>query len=131
MKNDRLYKTLEGYIASEEQTTLTILFSLALWISKGGGDRSEQISLSSKDGLKDCFLLAIIFVLREIEGMEWKDIKKVLDLFETKGEFSTISLSRRVRAIKEKLVKELNILLKELTIDNIRDVIKKDPNIKA
>ena len=67
----------------------------------------SHLKIPSIEEFNYCLLLSITFFLKEIKGMSWKEIKKILDINDNIEEFSSISLGKKLSKLKNDLTKQL------------------------
>ncbi len=68
----------------------------------------KSVKLPTRAEFEDLLILAICYYHKEVEGSEWKDIKKQVPF-----EISSITYGRRIKTMNEKLRKEVMQLFKK------------------
>jgi hypothetical protein len=85
----------------------------------------EPIILPDKMEFRNNYLVAICFYMKEVLDMTWTEIKEVLNLPEKdKDLISSISIGKKINKLKEKFSYDIQKLLKQIKITDIRDIVK-------
>ncbi len=69
----------------------------------------KTIKFPSKQSLKEIFIWALCYYYKEIKGMSWKEIEKLIPY-----EISTISYGVRIKQLNKYIEKEINKIAHEL-----------------
>lgn len=94
----------------------------------------KLLKLPSKMEFQECFLIAIIFYLKEYKQYSWDQIKNIFDTYpDGKQLFNSISMSKKIlkiRKLKKNLHKQLQLILEDLSLsdEEIKKLISKDLN---
>lgn len=127
--NSELLHELTLYIYATELVDSDVYFlakkldtnSLFTLISYADG---EPIVLPSKIEFRNNYLVAICFYMKEVLDMEWHEIKDVLNLPEKdKDLISSISIGKKINKIKNKFANDVEKLLKQIKVTNLKDLI--------
>lgn len=90
----------------------------------------EPILLPSKVEFRNNYLVAICFYMKEILEMDWNEIKEVLNLPEKdKDLISSISIGKKINKLKERFANDVEKLLKQIKVSDIRDIIEEKEKI--
>lgn len=68
----------------------------------------KTITFPSKEEIKEAVILALVFYYREIKGLEWVEIKKIVPF-----EFSSISYSFKLKSLNQFMIENLTKILEE------------------
>jgi hypothetical protein len=68
------------------------------------------IKLPTKQEWKDCLMMLVYYYFKNVKGMDWKDIRKILNISsEDDNVRDRISLGLRVKSFSDKIRKELSV----------------------
>jgi hypothetical protein len=133
--NEEILNSISFYIYASEfpdsdiyflakKFNIDIIFDL---ISYADG---EPIRLPNKDEFRNNYLVAICFYMKEILNMNWEEIKDVLNLPEKdRNLISSISVGKKINRLKEKFSYDIESLLKQIKITDIRELVKERDKI--
>ena len=133
--NSELLNELTLYVYAQELVDSDVYFlakkldteSLFKLISYANG---EPVILPSKTEFRNNYLVAICFYMKEILGMTWVEIKDILNLPEKdKDLVSSISIGKKINKLKSKFNNDVEKLLKQIKITDIRDLVKEKEEI--
>lgn len=85
----------------------------------------DNLKFPSKEELYDLYLTSICFYLKKIKGLNWTEIKKILNVPEKDQDLiSSISLGYAINAIGDNLTKDLKDILKQVKTTDYKELIK-------
>ena len=83
-----------------------------------------QLRMPTYNNFKELKILALIFYMKEIQGKNWNDIKKVLNFPENFNALNSISLGKKTTFIKENLVKSLSVTIQNISEEDFEKHLK-------
>lgn len=85
----------------------------------------DTLKFPTKDEMYDLYLTSICFYFKKIKGMNWSEIKDLLDLPEKDKELiSSISLGYAVNNISDNLTRDLRDILKQVKTKDYKELIE-------
>ena len=92
----------------------------------------EPVILPSKTEFRNNYLVAVCFYMKEILEMPWDEIKEVLNLPEKdKDLISSISIGKKINKLKERFANDVEKLLKQIKVTDIRELVESKEEIDA
>ena len=84
----------------------------------------DIIKIPTKVEYRESLFLSLCFYLKEVKGWNWIQIKEYINLSEADKELlSSISLGKKINAIKDHMGKDMMDLIKNMDIEQLQDVL--------
>ena len=84
----------------------------------------DIIKIPTKVEYRESLFLSLCFYLKEVRGWNWIQIKEYINLSEADKELlSSISLGKKINAIKDHMGKDMMDLIKNMDIEQLQDVL--------
>ena len=84
----------------------------------------DIIKIPTKVEYRESLFLSLCFYLKEVRGWNWIQIKEYINLSEADKELlSSISLGKKINAIKDHMGKDIMDLIKNMDIEQLQDVL--------